>query len=375
MAYMTFFPLGNADSTLIRLADDQLVLFDFADTRDPKDALDRRCDLRHELRKEMNFARKEDFSVVCFTHLDDDHVCGAQDFFWFDHAEKYQGPGRAKIAELWVPAAAITEEGIDGDARVIRQEARHRLKRGSGVKVFSHPEALRSFLAENGIRLQDRMDCIVDAGRLVPGFSKLGPERAEFFVHSPFAWRSDERGLEDRNQDSIVVQATFSEQSSETCVLLGADADHETLTQIVKTTKRHGNENRLEWDVLKLFHHCSYLSLGPDRGIERTQPVEEVDWLMGEQARDGCIVISPSKDIPAKGTVEDRDSQPPHRQAANYYKWIVGERDGEFRVTMETPNKARPKPFRVDITAMGAAVALVATTSIGTATSTPARAG
>lgn len=375
MAQMTFFPLGNADTTLVRLADDRLVLFDYADRRDRNNYLDRRCNLPHELRNEMNLAEKQDFAVVCFTHLDDDHVCGAPDFFWFEHAAKYQGPGRAKIAELWVPAAAITEEGVDGDARIIRQEARDRLKRGKGIKVFSRPETLRSFLAANGIRLEDRESCIIDAGRLVPGFSKLASEKAEFFVHSPFAWRSDERGLEDRNQDSIIVQVTFSEQGSETHVLLGADADHETLTELVKATKRHGNEDRLEWDVLKLFHHCSYLSLGPVRGTDRTQPVDEVKWLMEEQARDGCIVISPSKEIPAKGTAEDRDPQPPHRQAANYYKGMLDEKNGEFRATMETPDKAKPKTFRVEITPMGAAVTFIATTSIGTATSTPARAG
>ena len=35
--------------------------------------------------------------------------------------------------------AAVTEEGSDSDARVIRQEARARLKAGKGVKVFSRP--------------------------------------------------------------------------------------------------------------------------------------------------------------------------------------------------------------------------------------------
>lgn len=375
MTRLTLFPLGNADTTLIRLADDRLVLLDYADMRCPDDRWDLRCDLPVELRKEMNLAGQRDFAVVCFTHLDDDHVCGAGEFFWLRHAIKYQIRGRPKIDELWVPAAAITELGVDGDARIIRQEARHRLLEGVGIKVFSRPEVLRSFLEENGLTLEERKSCIVDAGTPVPGFSTAGPERAEFFVHCPFAWRSDERGLEDRNQDSVVLHATFVEGGRETFCLLGSDIDYKTISEIVKITKRHGNQDRLRWDVLKLFHHCSYLSLGPDRGIDETVAVDDVKWLFEEQSREGCIIISPSWEIPAKGTDADDDVQPPHRQAANHHKRVVRDKGGEFHVTMETPSKARPKPFRIDITAFGAAVTYITTTSVGTATTSTARAG
>ena len=375
MTRLTSFPLGNADTLLIRLADDRLVLLDYADMRCPDDRWDGRCDLPVELRKEMSLAGQRDFAVVCFTHLDDDHVRGAGEFFWLRYATKYQVPGRPKIDELWVPAAAITEQGVDGDAWIIRQEARHRLLEGNGIKVFSRPEVLRSFLEKNGLTLEERRSCIVDAGTLVPGFSAAGPEQAEFFVHSPFARRCDERGLEDRNQDSVVLHATFIEGGRETFCLLGSDVDHETISEIVQITKWHGNEDRLRWDVLKLFHHCSYLSIGPDRGIDETVAVDDVKWLFEEQSREGCIIISPSWEIPAKGTDADDDVQPPHRQAANHHRRVVRDKDGEFHVTMETPNKARPKPFRIDITAFGAAVTYITTTSVGTATTSTARAG
>ena len=98
------------------------------------------------------------------------------------------------------PAAAVTEEGSGGCARVIRQEARHRLREGKGIKVFSRPERLHDLLASWGLTVEDRKSCIVDAGKYVPTFSKTGPEKAEFFVHSPFAWRVNDREVEDRNQ-------------------------------------------------------------------------------------------------------------------------------------------------------------------------------
>lgn len=351
------------------------MLLDYADKRDPDNQYDARCDLPEELRKEMDDAEQDDFSVVCFTHLDDDHVSGASEFFWLEHAAKYQEEGRPKINELWVPAAAITETGVEDSARAIRQEARHRLKQGSGIKVFSRPAVLESFLKECGLTLESREHCIVDAGTTIPGYSLDGPEQAEFFVHCPFAWRSNERGLEDRNQDAVVLQATFQEAGVETYALLGSDVDCDTIGEIVKISRRHNNEDKLVWDILHLFHHCSYKSIGPERGVDETEPTEEVAWLIEEQSRDGAVIISPSKPIPFKGSQEDTDKQPPHRQAANYYKQILEKKDGEFKVTMETPSKNTPKPFHAEITSAGVRIALAVLTPVSAVTSKPARAG
>jgi hypothetical protein len=373
-AFMTFFPLGNADTTLIRFANDELVLLDFADMRNASDPNDKRIDLPKALNELLDDAERESFRAVAFTHLDEDHIFGSSSYFWFEHAKKYQGDGRKKIDELWVPAAAITEDGIEGDAWVIRQEARYRLKNGSGVKVFSRPENLKAFLEKNGLTVESRESCIVDAGTLVPGFSKDGPEQAEFFVHSPFAWRTDE-GLQDRNEESIVVHLTLREGASESYALLGSDINYESLSEIVKTTRAHKNEHRLHWDVLKLFHHCSYKTLGPEKGDDKTEPVEDVKWLFEELARENEIIISPSKPIPWKGSEEDEDPLPPHRQAANYYKEIIKDSDGQFKVTMETPSVARPKPIRLKITSAGVAAMLpeaVSATSFATTRTTRA---
>lgn len=375
-AYLTFFPLGNADTTLIRLANDDLVLMDYANMRYATDPSDKRIDLPAALREELDDADRSSFRVVAFTHLDDDHICGAREFFWWDHAHILQGGDRVKIDELWVPAAAITETDLDGDAWTIRAEARHRLKEGYGIRVFSRPERLAKYLAEWDLTVEDRAHLIVDAGQLVPGFSKHGPEKVEFFVHSPFAWRTDE-GLDDRNECSIVVQATFQEgYSEESYALLGADIDYESLSLIVKTSRKHGNEHRLQWDILKLFHHCSYKSLSPEKGEDVTEPVEEVAWLFEELARQREIIVSPSWPIPAKGTAEDKDKQPPHRQAANYYKKIIQDSNGQFKVTMETPSEANPKPIRLKVSSTGVTLMSVAApTVIGGASANTTRAG
>ena len=79
---------------------------------------------------------------------------GRQNIFYLEHAEKYQVKGRPRIGELWVPAAALVEEGLEGDARIIRSEARHRFKAKNGIRVFSRPDRLKEWMAARKTRLR-----------------------------------------------------------------------------------------------------------------------------------------------------------------------------------------------------------------------------
>jgi hypothetical protein len=376
-AKLTFHPLGNADSTRIDMADGRKMLVDYADMRNPDDMWDARVDLPGVLKADLRAAKRNYYDVVCYTHLDDDHCCGSGDFFWLDHASKYQGEGRIKISELWVPAAAILEEGCEDSARIIRQEARYRLKQGYGIRVFSRPAKLKEWLEKNGLTLEARAHLITDAGQYVPGFSIFGPERVQFFIHSPFGWRQNENEVVDRNQDSVVFQATFLEGARETYALFMSDINHDSIEQIVKTSKRHGNDARLLWDIFKVPHHCSYTAIGPEKGNDVTKPADEVKWLCETQGRERSIMMSTSWSIPSKGSKEDEDPQPPHRQAANYYRSVAELKDGQFKVTMDLPSKSKPKPSTIEITDRGAQLLIVSaiTTGAVSVAATPVRAG
>ena len=351
MPKLTFFPLGNADCCRIELRDGQQLLFDFAATRDPADSSDRRSDLPRELRSDLRRASRNHYEVVAFTHLDSDHYLGAADFFYLEHASKYQSQDRVRIRTLWVPAAVIVEKGLDEDgARIIQSEARFRLKAGKGIRVFSRPEALKDWLASQGLTVGDRAHLISDAGQVVPEF-RSETTGVEFFVHSPFASRLEDGTLVDRNRESIVVQASLVEEGMRTKVILGSDVDHEALSEIVSITRRKGSHARLEWDVFKIPHHCSYRSLGPEKGTSKTEPVPEVKWLFEKQGRQGGIAVSTSEPIPTGDEV-----QPPHRQAAAYYREVVRALAGEFIVTMEHPSPLRPDRLEISISGTGATV-------------------
>ena len=349
-AVLTFHPLGDADGTLIDLADGRKILVDFGNEAHSALA-NGRIDLASALRANLNAAGRIGFDVVLFTHLDRDHVCGSREFFHFQHSPALQDKGRPIIGELWVPAAAIMEEDLPDFAQVIQDEARYRLLRGQGVRVFSRPDAIEGFLRRYGIPLAARQHLIVNAGQTVPGFSLDGLERAEFFVHCPFGWRQDANDqIVDRNQDSVVLQATFREGFSDRQVLFASDIDSETLSLIVRTTLRHQQGHRLAWDVCKIPHHCSYTALNKDeKGTGQTQPVPEVRFLFETCGRPGGIMVSTSRSIPS----DDRDVQPPHRQAAAYYKAIARRLGGRFEVTMDHSTWIDPQPCRVVIDGLG----------------------
>lgn len=340
MHSVRFFPIGNADSCLIELENGRRALFDFADMRDPNNQYDLRCDLEKELRDRMGADKQID--VVAFTHLDTDHCKRAKDVFYLEHAEKYQDEERIKIKTMWVPAAAILEVGVEGQARTLRAEARHRFIEGKGIRVFSRPDQLDDFLIERGIDPATRRNLITDAGNLCPEFN-IAADGVEFFAHSPFAEHCDGK-LIVRNQSALFMQATFNVKGRETKLILSADVDHATIDDIVRVTRFHENDARLEWDINNIPHHCSYTSLAAEKGSDETEPSDRLKWLYEEQARANAIAVSTSDPIPSEDTV-----QPPHRQAANYYKRAVRDNDGQFIVSMEHPSKTKPKPLVIEI--------------------------
>ncbi len=347
MHTVVFFPLGNADSYLIRLENGRCALFDYAAMRATDEVSDRRIDLPVALHQQLG--SKTSLDVVAFTHGDRDHVQGASSFFSLNHAEKYQGEGRIHIQELWVSAAFIIDTTFDNDdAPILQAEARHRLQEGTGIRVFGRPQGLADWLETKNLSLDARRACLIDAGTLVPGFT-LDTDGVEFFAHSPFAIHQDAEVI-DKNRNCLVLQATFTVSSQLTSVMLGADAEIQALNEIVVVTKAHQREARLRWDIFKLPHHSSYLSLSKDKGADVTVPDEEIAWLF-EQGSTGAILVSTSDPIP-----EDDTTQPPHRQAAGYYRQRAEALDGTYVVTMEHPTSTKHEPLIIVIGALGGTV-------------------
>ena len=369
MHRVKFYPVGNGDCSQIVLSNGRRLLFDYCHRRKAEDEKDPRIDLESQLNAELAVAGLKGFDVVALTHLDDDHIANSTEFFYLDHAKKYQSAARKMIDELWVPAAAILEKELTGEAAVWRSEARHRLRKGAGIRVFSKPSALEQWLKSEGLSLKEREHLITDAGQLVPGFD-LATDGVEFFVHSPFAKHADGDTVL-RNESAIILHATFEVTTRKTRYLIVGDSTWEVLEEIVDITRSKDRSERLLWDIYNVPHHCSYLAVGPDKGKDRTEPVPNVQWLL-DQCQLGGIAVSSSNPIP-KGDTND----PPHRQAAATYRKTIQDNMGrKFVVTMEYPSTDKPKTIEIEIGALGATIKTLSAVGVSSVTSSlPPRAG
>ena len=99
--------------------------------------------------------------------------------------------------------------------------------------------------------------------------------------------------MEDRNNDGLVLHATFTAGDKHTKLFLASDTGHEILTDIVTVTESKNNGSRLEWDIFKLPHHCSHHSLsGEEREGDKSIPEPKVARLFEDYSQDGVIVVS-----------------------------------------------------------------------------------
>lgn len=372
-----FYPVGNGDTSQVILENGKRILMDYRQRKKTELGEGPEINLKARLKQELKDAGRDSFDVVAFTHADTDHIENSTEFFELRHAAKYQGNGRIKIDILWVPAAMVLEMGANGQQSsefvIWRQEARHRLKEGKGIRVFSKPEKLKGWLEENGLTLESRRHLITDAGQLAPEFD-IGTDGVEFFCHSPFIKHVDD-GDDLRNAASLIFNVRFRKNGTDYDYLAVGDSEWSVLEDIVTTTKWHGNMDRLAWDLYNIPHHCSYLALSDEKGEFETKPkplVEEILML----GKEGAYVVSSS--CPILDTREGREQcQPPHIQAKKCYETYRKKTGGaKFLVTMEEPNAAKPEPMEFKVDDQGLSLVRAAASAASAIISKPApRAG
>lgn len=378
---VVFYPVGNGDTCQVILSGGRRVLFDFCHRQKGEDQDAPEIDVKTRLKAELKDAERDYFDVVAFTHADVDHICDSTDFFELQHAEKYQGNGRIKIRELWVPAAMLLEEAENHQQSeefvILRQEARHRLLEGKGILAFSRPQSLMDWLVpklkERGLPATARDHLFIDAGQLVPGFT-LEKDGVEFFCHSPFIKHCDDGDII-RNRSALIFNVRFRADGEQYDFLEAGDAEWEVIEDIVRSTRVHKNDDRLAWDLYNIPHHCSYLALSDDKGKEETIPKPLVKELLLAGKADAYIVSSSRPNPDSKDSYEQ--TLPPHIQARKAYERYLKEVGGrKFLVTMEEPNANHPEPIIFEIS--GGGVSWKRSGAIGAPaiiTSKPPRAG
>ena len=337
---LTFYPLGNAETCLLELENGGKLLFDYAAMYDGSTTDD-----RYDIKKELSLHKE--FDVVMFSHAHEDHTKGAGEFFYLDHAKKYQSDERAKIKELWVSAAFLLDTDLKNhsDAKIIRAEARYRLKNGYGIKIFAAPDSLIDWLEEQEIEYDDVANLIVHAGQTMDLPGSLGDE-IQVFVHAPFS--DDSEDVQDKNDPSIVLQVRLYDADHETNMLITGDTCYQVLDKIVDISKANDNESYLAWDIYDIPHHCSHTGLNKkgEKDVHVLTPTDNIQWLLKQSGKNAYTVASCQK--------VTEDTSPPHMCAKRAYEKYTAA-DVTFQVTMEhiPTGGGKPTPIKFEIDSMG----------------------
>ena len=334
---INFYPLGNAETCLLEISNGDKILFDYADVK-TEASDDKRIDLSQEL------SSISKYKVVMFTHAHDDHTHGAEDYFYFDHAAKYQSENRAIIEELWVSSAFIVETDLENasSAKIIRNEARHRLLEGYGIKVFAKSDELVDWLKDHEVEYDDIKHLVIEPGTTI---SKAHfNNEMEIYVHAPF--EDDVKDVDDKNEPSIVLQARLYNDKSfggqrETNIIITGDTTYQVIDKVVDAAKESNNEDKLNWDIYDIPHHCSHSAVGEkDEKANKVEPTKNVEYLLSK-ANIGAYMVASCEKI-------TYDTSPPHMIAKNAYEKYAS--NATFLEVMDNLGTDKmPKPLVFEI--------------------------
>ncbi len=348
---ITYFPVGNGDTSLIKFSDKTTFIIDLNVTEANDDEEEtNRYDIHTHLLKEVRKDEKEHPHTDGFllTHPDQDHIRGFPKVFYTGNPTKYsendEKEGRIIIDEMWF-APRIFWEGRDlsDDAKAFKKEVNRRiaLYKNGGDERNLAGNRIRIIGYSDNPSLEGLEDIVTVPGSTINLINGSNKEDFHFFVHAPLKKETD-ADWEEHNRTSIILQGRFSVDGEEEAALVfwGGDAGCPIWEEIIEKS----DDTYLQWDLLLAPHHCSW-SFFSELPSDDEKPSDNILAFLKNSKRTGAYVISSSKPI------KNDDDNPPHYSAAQRYKEKVG--NEHFLCTGEHPKEKKTEPIYFRMTKNG----------------------
>ena len=340
--YMTFFPVGNGDMTLIQTKTNKYIMIDCNIRNAEND--DKIYDCNEYLQGNLPIDDGQIYLDAFFlTHSDNDHCRGIRDYFNLCAPED-SDDDKIRIDELYVPAKLMMDEThYNDDADAIREEAQRRLDLlgtdeadtpGNRIKIVGYSKELK-----------DYTDAIVPAGETISDINGNTDYGAEIFVLRPVKKANDDEES-DVNDCTASFKITFEINGGTYVAIIGGDLKCENWKEVIELNPD------MTFDLLLAPHHCSWHAVSSeDTHTGKADPVIE-EFL--EKSKENAYVVSSSKVIKRDG------DNPPSYRAKNVYIKHLKKQD-RFKCTAEYPNADDPKPLTFKITGQGFSIKSIAT--------------
>lgn len=358
-ASITYFPVGNGDTTLIQLSDGASIIVDCNVTEPPEDESDEPWyDVHEHLRKVLTKDNDGTSHADAFilTHPEQDHCRRFAVVFYTgdpaNYSEEDRKAGRILIDELWFTPCVFSRYQTDlcDDAKDFRKEARRRMKLyREGKDERSAPgNRLRIIGFTKNPDLEGLEEIVSVPGNSINLINGSRKDDFAFFVHAPFEDDSDSDDG-DRNDTSVVLHARFDVEGIERAALafFGGDSPHQIWARILDRSE----DEHLEWDLFLAPHHCSWTFFNEVPYDDNKTPAAKSLLLLAKHRTNAVVVAS------CKPIKDDKDN-PPHYPAAEEYRKVVG--DKNFLPTMEYPSEEKPEPLTFEIRGDGRLTRLIA---------------
>lgn len=340
------YPVGNADTTLIKTSDNITIQVDcqIRDGEEDSDGIkiyDVKKDLINDLEKDTD--KNPFLDLFVLSHAHKDHCLGFEGNYYCGDPNEYKKENRENdeiiIGELWV-TQMIFGNDICEQATAIRKEAKRRRKLFEENPIEANKQGNR--LRIIGYNDQDK---IVDGlnyipGKIVTSINGKYTGLIEIFIHAPF--KSDlvtGKADKDHNATSIVFQIALRVTHGgaiKSRAIFGGDADHYIWEKVLRKSEENGNYDRLKWDLFLSPHHCSW-SFFNDRPYEENKEPKDYSLEFLDYKQNNAYIVASSKKI------VDDDNNPPHYPARKEYIKKVTE--PYFRNTATHKGEKAPKPL------------------------------
>lgn len=313
-----FYPVGNADCTLIKLDNGKTVLVDcqiqenLTDDHGKQVMFDVKADILNELKKDEFGHPFVDLFIS--THPHDDHCKGFTGNFYYGEVEDYDNDKNKDeiiIEELWITPRGL-KKNLSASAEDICKEAKRRQKRYDDDADFNGSEG--NYLRIIGYDKEKEFDsryCYIP-GELVTTVHGVSLSWLEIFIHAPFKEDVEtSKKYDDKNATSIVVQFSFKISGYpgyKSRVLMGGDAEHEIWQHIIDNNT---DEEKLKWNIFLAPHHCSWSFFNESDNKKEIKPSAET--ILSKQIGNFAHVVASSDEI------KNDDNNPPCYEAKQQY--------------------------------------------------------
>ena len=345
-----YYPVGNADCTLIKLDNGKTIIVDcqiltnLTDGHGKQVMFDVKADLLKELKKD-GFGRPF-VDLFISTHPHDDHCKGfAGNFYHGDVAnyDKDKNKDEIIIEELWITPRGLNNN-LSAPAEDIRKEAKRRRKLYDDDANFNGSKG--NYLRIIGYDKDKEFDsryCYVP-GKLVTTVHGASLSWLDIFIHAPFKEDVEtSKKYDDKNATSVVVQFGFkiAGYTDYKCrVLMGGDAEHEIWQHILDNNT---DEEKLKWNIFLAPHHCSWSFFNESDNKKEIKPYAEA--ILDKQIGNSAHIIASSNEI------KNDDNNPPCYEAKQQYIKKLKSGTSRFLNTAthsKVGNLPQPIVFKID---------------------------